>query len=135
MEFNMNQARYAGFWIRLLAHFLDGLILGIPFIIIAGILTLVTGLESIGYLIYVILVGLIVYLQGVYGGTPGKFVMKIRIVTPEGKFIGISGAVIRNLAKIISGMAFGIGHLMIAWDQKKQSLHDKISKTYVVHKP
>ena len=135
MEFNMNQARYAGFWIRLLANLLDFVIICMPSFVIGVVLAAVTGLDSIIYLVYVWMVVLIVYLEGTYGGTPGKFVMKLRIVTEEGKFMGIVGSIIRNLSKILSSLAFCIGYIMISWDQKKQGLHDKIAKTYVIHKP
>ncbi|HCB22768.1 TPA: RDD family protein, partial [Candidatus Daviesbacteria bacterium] len=36
------------------------------------------------------------------------------------------------LGKLASGLILGIGYLMVAWDSKKQGLHDKIASTYVV---
>lgn len=37
------------------------------------------------------------------------------------------------IGKFLSAIILGIGYLMVIWNPKKQALHDKIAKTYVVY--
>ena len=129
---NMKNPQYGGFWIRFLASFLDTLIIGIPAGLIGWGLAFATGLTSITYVIQLATVVLVVYLDGIKGGTPGKLVLGLRIVNEKGGFIGIPMAILRYIGKILSAIILGIGYLMIAWDKKKQGLHDRIAKTFVV---
>src|SRR3989338_1806050 len=48
--------QYAGFWIRFLAYILDGLILGIPTIIVSLVLVLVTKIPSLQYLVSLVMI-------------------------------------------------------------------------------
>lgn len=66
--------------------------------------------------------------------TPGKFILGLRIVDANGKNITPLGAILRYLGYIVSGIVIGIGFLWIGFDKKKQGWHDKIAKTYVIHK-
>lgn len=50
----------------------------------------------------------IAYLIGAMGTTPGKALFGIRVVTPEGKAIGFSAGIGRELQVFITGLAFGI---------------------------
>ena len=72
-------------------------------------------------------------MEGIHGGTPGKLILGLRIVNEKGKFIGIPNAILRYVSQMLSAIIFGIGYLMIAWDKKKQGLHDKIANMYVVY--
>ena len=72
------------------------------------------------------------YLDGIKGGTPGKLILGMRIVNEEGNYIGIPMAILRYIGKLLSGVILGMGYLMIAFTDKKQGLHDKIAKTFVV---
>jgi len=126
--------QYAGFWIRFLAYILDGLILGIPTIIVSLVLVLVTKIPSLQYLVSLVMIVVIVYMDGTLGGTPGKLILGLRIVNEQGKYIGVPMAILRYIGRILSAIILWIGFLMIVWDPKKQGLHDKIAKTYVVKK-
>lgn len=129
---NMKNPSYGGFWIRFLAAILDGLIIGIPVGIIGWGLAFATGVTSMTYVAQLASVVLVVYLDGIKGGTPGKLILGMRIVNEQGNYIGIPMAILRYIGKIVSAIILGIGYLMIAWDSKKQGLHDKIAKTFVV---
>lgn len=123
---------YAGFWIRFLAVMLDGVIIVIPLNLIFGFLSNISNLSFINYL--GILCGLIyiIYFEGTTGQTLGKKIVGVKVIDYEGKTIGIPNAALRYIGKIISGLILGIGYIMAAFDEKKQSLHDKIVKTYVI---
>jgi uncharacterized RDD family membrane protein YckC len=71
-----------------------------------------------------------------YQGTVGKVVLGI-VVTDEqtGGRIGFGKATGRYFAKILSGIILGIGYLMMLWNKKEQTLHDKLAGTLVVQKP
>ena len=66
------------------------------------------------------------------GQTPGKMVMRIKIVKTDGSPIGIVGAILRWVGYFVSTIILLIGYIMIAWDSKKQGLHDKIAGTVVI---
>ena len=129
---NMSSPHYAGFWIRFLASLFDILIIGIPAALIFGLIA-ATKMNVLYWVVELASVVLIVYLNGIKGGTPGKFIVGIRIVNVQGQFIGIPISILRHIGYIVSDITLGIGYLMIAFTAKKQGLHDMIAKTYVVY--
>lgn len=129
---DMKKPKYAGFWIRLAATLIDVLVIGIPASILQVGLIFATGSNSMMYVVELAAVALVIYLDGIKGGTPGKLILGMRIVNEKGKYIGIPMAILRYIGKILSGIILLIGYLMIAWDKRKQGLHDKIAKTFVV---
>ena len=129
---DMKNPSYAGFWIRLAAALIDGLIIGIPVSILQFGLIFATGSNSMMYIVQLAEVALVIYLDGIKGGTPGKLILGMRIVNEKGNYIGIPMAILRYIGKILSVIILLIGYLMIAWDKRKQGLHDKIAKTFVV---
>jgi uncharacterized RDD family membrane protein YckC len=58
-------------------------------------------------------------------------VMKLKVVGKDGERISFANAIGRFFAKILSCILY-IGYIMIAFDSKKQGLHDKLASTYVV---
>ena len=126
--------RYAGFWIRFLAMLLDFVIIGIPAFLLQMLIVFATGVNSIVYLVEIGVIVLTIYWNSAKGGTPGKWIVKIRIVDAHGKFISIPTSILRYIGYILSGLILGIGFLMIAFTEKKQGLHDKIAKTFVVYR-
>ena len=106
--------KYAGFWIRFAAAFVD--------MIFSGILL------GFGWLVNI-------YLTGTEGYSIGKKIFGLKVITEKGKCpIGITDALIREtIGKLVSGIVFGAGFLVIGFSSKKQGWHDKIAKTYVVY--
>lgn len=133
----MNDNEAAGFWIRLGANLLDGIIVGLPLSIIVGIFT---GdfendpIQKMLFALYALLVP--VYWNGY---TIGKRICGIRIrkfdfLEPP----GIGTMLLRNLvAGIVYVLTLGIGIIvsafMVALREDKRSLHDFIAGTEVVH--
>ncbi|MAG91660.1 hypothetical protein CMO83_03220 [Candidatus Woesearchaeota archaeon] len=130
--YNMKNPRYGGFWIRFLAAVLDLIIIGIPLGAINLLLFYFLYYNSITYLTQLGYAALVIYLNGVKGGTPGKLILGLRIVNQKGKYIGIPIAILRFISTYLSALILGIGYFMIGWDSKKQGLHDKIAKTFVI---
>jgi uncharacterized RDD family membrane protein YckC len=128
----MQNDKYAGFWSRVGASILDSLIFGLGGSLIALIASLLIGWELASGIMQIAVVVLVIYMDGMLGGTPGKLILGMKIVKEDGSYIGIGKAVIRYFAKILSTILLFIGHFMIAWDARKQGLHDKIAGTFVV---
>ena len=87
---------YAGFWIRAAAKILDFII----FLPLAGILLYINGLSKSAYFYTVVpnlLFGVFyeVYLVKVYGGTPGKLIMDIKIIQKNGDDLNWNAAFYR----------------------------------------
>ncbi|HQF89775.1 MAG TPA: RDD family protein [Methanofastidiosum sp.] len=137
---------HAGFLPRLVAWIIDTIILGIVGRIVAipfgtsysyGYdMGYNTGfnLGSIGTILTAI-VGLayIMYFEGGKGATPGKMVMKLKVIGTDGRMpIGYGTAFIRWIGKIISTVVILLGYIWILFDKEKQGWHDKIANTFVV---
>ncbi|MDT8441607.1 MAG: RDD family protein [Desulfuromonadales bacterium] len=136
---------YAGFWLRLVAYLLDSFIIGAVQLILTVALTLTIGAlgsldgqggatSMIVSLFGVVLgLGYAVFFTGYCGQTPGKMALRIKVIHVDGSPVSYGRAALREIpAKFISGILLGIGYLMIAFDDKKQGLHDRIANTYVI---
>ena len=67
------------------------------------------------------------------GQTPGKSVMKIRIVKENGMPLTVWDALLRNvIGYFISGFFLLIGYFWILIDRKRQGWHDKLAGTVVI---
>jgi len=121
--------KYAGFGERLMAMIIDGLILAAVGIAIRGV-GLSNFYEKID--VFVGAVYIIYFWVNRGGATIGKNVMKIKVVTTEGKPVNYQKAIIRYLGYIVSGLPVFLGFLWVLWDDKKQGFHDKIAGTVVV---
>ncbi len=142
---------YAGFWVRLIAHLIDGLLLtGIGYLVLELVQSQLASPEE-GPIVEAALAispateravtALVdnllplVYLVGFWtwrGQTPGKMVMGVKIVRTDGAPIGLGKSILRYLGYIVSGLILFIGYLWIGVDPKKQGVHDKIADTYVI---
>ncbi len=148
---------YAGFWIRLVARLLDGLIVGLPLAIIFGVLALafgglaagtsngdqntqnaaaavVSGIFILFYLIAIaVSIGYWVYFWGTTGSTYGMRVLHLRVVdATTGGPIGIPRALVRWLMTIVNSWACYIGWIWVAFDARKQGWHDKVANSVVL---
>lgn len=120
---------YAGFWIRLVASIIDGLILLIPNIVVAAAVT-----DPVARFLIQLVIGL-AYTVGFWtarGATPGKMAMGIQITTADGEPIGFGTALLRYIGYLVSTITLLIGYLMIAFTRQKRGLHDYIAGTVVI---
>jgi uncharacterized RDD family membrane protein YckC len=113
---------------RIISAVIDGILTGI----ITGILTGV-GRETGGIISF--LVGMAFYWyfwSRQEGRTPGKQVMKLKVIKVDGTPISDSDAIIRYFGYFINTAIILLGWLWILVDKEHQGWHDKIAKTYVV---
>jgi uncharacterized RDD family membrane protein YckC len=76
--------------------------------------------------------GYVTFFLGRYGATPGKMACGLKVVRPDGDGISYARAFGRMWAEYLSSLIFCIGYLMVAFDNEKRSLHDRICDTRVV---
>jgi len=124
---------YAGFWRRVAAITLDGLILIIPNIVLSVALPRNPGLAFLSSVVIAC-----VYFGGLHASsgqaTWGKRVFGIKVTDVEGGRIGFLRGVWRYLASFFSALILGIGYLMAAFTARRQTLHDMMAGTLVVNR-
>jgi uncharacterized RDD family membrane protein YckC len=69
---------------------------------------------------------------GQYGATPGKMVLRLKVVMPDGSRVSMARAFGRYFAKILSWCTLTIGFIIAGFDPEKRALHDHICSTRVV---
>jgi uncharacterized RDD family membrane protein YckC len=69
------------------------------------------------------------------GTTFGGIVCQLRVIRLDGAPLRGADALVRGIAGIFSLAVLGLGWLWIVRDEERQSWHDKIAGTYVVHVP
>ena len=136
----------AGFWIRLTAWVIDKFLVGLLQTIL-GILLLLFGVSfapllqnGIGELVqlvwlFTIIINMVYFVlfTGYCGQTPGKMAVRIRVIRCDGHSISYGRAFFREVpGKFVSAVILGIGYLMVAFDDQKQGLHDRMADTYVI---
>ena len=75
------------------------------------------------------------YCWGKQGETLGMRAWKIRIVNGDGALPNLQQIGLRLLIAPASLTCFGLGYAWLLLGQDKQTWHDKVSSTYVVHLP
>jgi len=150
---------YAGFWLRFVAHLIDGLLTGavlcallVPLVFLTGLGDALRGLhpgqEPDPAIIFAFISSIWIFiLIGIVGGwlyyaycessewqaTPGKKVLNLSVTDISGNRISFARASGRFFAKMISGLIpFGIGYIMAGFTEKKQALHDMIASCLVL---
>lgn len=116
----------AGFGIRLGAYLVDGVVL-----YAAQYLLQLTGL---GTLVWPVSILYFVAFWALKGQTPGKMLFGLHVVATDGSPMSWGKAIIRYVGYMVSVITLGIGFIMIATDEAKRGLHDRIAKTTVVRK-
>ncbi len=152
---SMQSVVYAGFWIRFVAKFIDGLILGavnFAISIATNVLVLPAMMDPSmaanpehfkKMMVPIIIAALLqwsvnifyaTWFVGKFAATPGKMACGLKIVTAENEKVSYLRALGRCFSEIISWMILLIGYIMAAFDSEKRALHDRICSTRVIKK-
>jgi len=134
---------YAGFWIRLSATIIDIVILLVILYIIIYIAFRFTAVSIPDWSLVPIYNFIFWLLDIIYfvtfwawrGQTPGKILTGIKIIRTDSSEISWQYSLLRYLGCIVSTIILFIGFILIAFDKRKQGMHDKIADTYVVKLP
>ena len=142
---------YGGFWIRVVAFFLDSIILSAVYVPV-GLIFLVPSIrvahdhdweqgppvELLGTLFLVMALFLAstwlyeaLLTSSTWQGTIGKHMLSLRVTDLEGKRISFARATGRFFGKFLSRMIMDIGFIMVAFTERKQGLHDLLAGTLV----
>ena len=135
---------YGGFWLRLVAYLIDGVILNIAGWALGMVFGLAVSLGGIGE---DAAMGGVFALSGFslvtgwlysavlessqWQATVGKKALSLVVTDEEGQRIGFGRATARYFAKILSMLILFFGFIMIGWTRRKQGLHDMIAGTLV----
>jgi uncharacterized RDD family membrane protein YckC len=138
---------YAGFWIRFVAVMVDGLI-QLVFMcgIAAGSAALIFpfaegGFDSSAQIVWQMVYTLGTYVSqcayqtfflGRYGATPGKMLLGLKVVRPDGSKLTYWRGFGRFWATLVSYFTCYIGYVIAAFDDEKRTLHDHICSTRVI---
>jgi uncharacterized RDD family membrane protein YckC len=140
---------YGGFWIRVVAAIIDGILLRVvvaPVSMIFGGLGLAGGMMSgiphtgfgllgHGITIVCLLFGSWLYEafmeSSSYQATLGKMIFGMKVTDLNGSRISFGRATGRHFAKWFSAMILFIGYIMVGFTERKQGLHDLLAGTLV----
>jgi predicted Zn finger-like uncharacterized protein len=135
-------AGYAGFWKRLWAAIIDGVLLMVVSFMLVAFLALLyrltTGTSAGAGVLGNIIGGLVSWLyyaimeSSYTQGTLGKMALGIQVTDLSGNPISFARATGRHFGKLISTLIVFIGYLMVAFTAKKQGLHDMLAGCLVV---
>ena len=143
---------YAGFWVRLVAALIDGIVIAIVAVIILASFNYLVLASTSDINVQREFLGLSALLSratvfvfswlysasmesSVHQATLGKQALGLRIVDLSGRRIGFGQASGRHFGKIISSVILFMGFIMIGWTRQKQGLHDKMSGCLVIRYP
>lgn len=153
----MQPHKPAGFWIRVLAVIVDGILSSVLTWIIAIIMNddstaklnqsfsqtpeslelsfeqIISPSDTIAGLLYVIIF-IIIFTATSLKGSPGKLICRIQVVNPDMSQISIGKSIGRYFAYLLSAVILFIGLMMAGWTREKRALHDMICNTRVVYR-
>lgn len=149
--------RYAGFWIRLVAKFIDSLIIGVVFMAVfmllfmdqftkmmqmstnpdaqpnpedlTGFMAVQVGMTLFQYVVISLYNG---FMVSKWGATLGKMALGLKVVDAEGKTLSSGRSWGRAFADLINNFTCTIGYIIVAFDDQKRALHDHICNTRVI---
>lgn len=143
---------YAGFWRRLVAKIVDGIVIWVvsmivnvllvfvffgsfniaaqadpknltPFLLFQGFSVLLNIAMALAYSIFFI---------RRFNATPGKMALGLKLLRADGTSLSVGRIVGRYFAEMISSIILFIGYILAAFDEQKRALHDHICDTRVV---
>ncbi|MFW6126310.1 MAG: RDD family protein [Chloroflexota bacterium] len=148
-------AEYAGFWMRVAAYLIDAIavwFMGACLVAVIGLIALPFGITEAllvpfhpvwyfyggtsSFIWLVVPAAYFVLLWVLRGGqTPGMMALRIKVIRADGSPLDWAAAVVRFLGYIVCWLTLGVLFVWVAFDRRKQGLHDKMADTYVIMVP
>ena len=119
----------AGFWRRLLATFLDAVVVSLTLGLLHRVWPGLGGVFPFWLAIYCI------SLWATKGATIGGIICGLKVVRLDDRPVTWSVAGVRGLSAFLSLAIAGLGFIWVAFNDDKQSWHDKIAGTTIVKVP
>lgn len=120
---------HAGFWRRLAASVLDAIMVGIVFGMMHRIWDGFGGIYPFWYAVYCVV------MWATKGTTIGGIICGLKLVRVDDRPVDWGVAIVRALSAFLSLAVAGLGFIWVAFDNEKQSWHDKIAGTTIVVVP
>lgn len=143
-----NQVTFGGFFVRMAAYLIDGIIVGIGLLFVRLSIALLgvfaaKEIFTSAIIFNFTLKDVVLYLCGAAyfivltyctGTTLGKKAMNLRVVGKNGMKPTLFQIIYREtVGRFLCSVTLGIGYLMVGIDRQKRGLHDVICDTYVVY--
>lgn len=140
---------YGGFWIRLVAAIIDGIIVNVIVMplsfMVGGFSGMAGAMSGMSHEGIPVLGGLLGVGIGIFGSwlyeafmtsssyqaTLGKMIFGMKVTDLNGNRISFERATGRHFAKWLSAMILMIGYIMAGFSARKQALHDMLAGTLV----
>lgn len=131
-----NNKKFAGFWVRHIAFFIDIIIIFIFWSILNILWIGVDDSTIIGYTISLI-INLFYFIYFAcfhfnFWQTPWKMLVWVKVVSEDFWKISRLQAFWRSFATILSALPFWLWYAWAWWDSKKRTFHDFLAQTVVV---
>jgi len=138
LDLSLPAQRYAGFWVRAGARLIDGILIAI---VQYALIFAVAGLGSetavsvgvSGLIYFLVHPTYETWMTVKHRATLGKLAFGLRILRTDGTVLSSRRALGRYFAQLLSQITLCIGYLMAAFDDRKQSLHDRLCDTVVIY--
>jgi uncharacterized RDD family membrane protein YckC len=125
----------APFWRRLAGFVLDNIAVGIVSTVVAAIFGLSPAQSVIDYVVMLLFQVAYFWVFNSLGWSPGKRVLRMRIVTVEGGVPRAERGFARTVGSLLSTVALLVGYLWALRDAHNRTWHDKMAGTFVVIAP
>lgn len=145
-----DRGMHAGFWRRVIAWLIDGLILSplfaVLYLLVVGSSAVPLAMQPGGmapFRVFAALWSGWVVVSWLYyalcecsawQATPGKLTLGLGVTDEYGRRIGFGRATGRFFGKFLSSFILDIGYMLAGWTERKQALHDSMAGCCVVRK-
>jgi uncharacterized RDD family membrane protein YckC len=118
-----------GFWLRLAASVLDAILVGI----VCGMVSSIWHRFASAYLLWFVVY--CVSMWALKGTTIGGIICGLKMVRLDDRPLDWGVAIVRAMGGFLSLVVAGLGFIWVAFDDERQSWHDKIAGTTIVKVP
>jgi uncharacterized RDD family membrane protein YckC len=136
----------AGFFSRLEAFIIDLFLILLASLGAIGLILLIVqffvrpyldqNLNIVRYypaLVSVLIVIYYLFFWALFGFTPGKFLLGLKVVRQDGRKIGLGRSIVRFIGYWISAIPLFLGFIWIIFDSRREAWHDKLADTHVIY--